>query len=48
MTLSTGARLSDTEGMYGNDVIDPTEALNAAETAEFDEAVARGVGGRGA
>ena len=42
MTLSTGARLSDTEGMYGNDVVDPTEALNASETPEFDEAVAAG------
>ena len=45
MTLSTGARLSDTEGMYGNDVVDPTEALNASETPEFDEAVAAGSGG---
>ena len=28
--------------MYGNDVVDPTEALNASETPEFDEAVAAG------
>ena len=23
--------------MYGNDFVDPTEALNASETPEFDE-----------
>ena len=28
--------------MYGNDVVDPEEALNASETPEFDEAVAGG------
>ena len=28
--------------MYGNDVVDPEEPLNASEAPEFDEAVAAG------
>ena len=31
--------------MYGNDVVDPTEALNASETPDFDAAVAAGQSG---
>ena len=27
--------------MYGNDVVDPEEALNASETPEFDEVMAQ-------
>lgn len=33
------AWISHTEHMYGNDVIDPNEPLNAAETGAYDEAL---------